>query len=163
MPDFDIKDLLQAVGPTASLIFAAWIFLSYLQTRYTAAYQLFRELVAEYRDHSEQDTRRDTLRAQVLVYKRRCELMRRATNIGTTSAIVLICALIAGVIGTMYDMASAWKYLTAAFAIVGLLLVIWAASLVIVENVRLKRLIELDMADLDLPDEAGRGRQSRAD
>ncbi len=30
MGGFELKDLLSAVGPTASLIFAAWIFLSFL-------------------------------------------------------------------------------------------------------------------------------------
>src|SRR5436305_1444599 len=34
---FDLKDLLQAIGPTASLVFAAWIFLSFLESRYVAA------------------------------------------------------------------------------------------------------------------------------
>jgi hypothetical protein len=113
MPDFDLKDLLQAVGPTASLIFAAWIFLSYLQARYTAAYQLYRSLIAEFRSHHEPDERRASLHAQIREYRRRCELMRRATNIGVASAIVLISALISGEIGTMYDMgelAAATRY-----------------------------------------------------
>src|SRR3954462_13167604 len=100
MPDFDLKDLLEAVGPTASLIFAAWIFLSYLQARYTAAYHLYRALVAEFRSHDEHDKRGRSLRAQIREYRRRCELMRSATHIGVLSAIVLISALIAGVLGT---------------------------------------------------------------
>jgi hypothetical protein len=37
---------------------------------------------------------------------------------------------------------------TAVCAVVGLLLVIWAASLVIIENSRLRRLLESDVADL---------------
>jgi hypothetical protein len=82
MSEFDLKDLLEAVGPTASLIFAAWIFLTFLQARYTAAYERFRALIAELRSHRGQDQRRTSLRQQILLYKRRCEQMRLATNIG---------------------------------------------------------------------------------
>lgn len=148
MPDFDLKDLLEAVGPTASLIFAAWIFLTFLQARYTAAYERFRALIAEFRSHSDQDQRRTSLRQQILIYKRRCEQMRLATNIGVTSAILLITALICAALGTMYDTVSAWKYLTGCCAIIGLLLVIWAAALVLIENSTVQRLLESDMSDV---------------
>jgi hypothetical protein len=148
MPDFDLKDLLEAVGPTASLIFAAWIFLTFLQARYTAAYERFRALIAEFRTHREQDQRRASLRHQILIYKRRCEQMRLATNIGVISAILLISALICAALGTMYDTVSAWKYLTACCAIAGLLLVIWAATLVLVENYHVQRLLESDLSDI---------------
>lgn len=159
MPDFDLKDLLQAVGPTASLIFAAWIFLTFLQARYTAAYEHYRALIAELRTHGEQDRRRDSLRDQILRYKRRCEQMRLATNIGVTSAILLISALIFAALGTLYDTISAWKYLTACCAIAGLLLVIWAAALVILENYGLQRILESDLSDLpELVDRTGDGR-----
>jgi hypothetical protein len=148
MPDFDLKDLLEAVGPTASMIFAAWIFLTFLQARYTSAYERFRALIAELRDHREQDQRRTSLRQQILIYKRRCEQMRLATNIGVCSAILLITALICAALGTMYDTVSAWKYLTACCAVVGLLLVIWAAVLVLIENYTLQRLLDSDLSDV---------------
>jgi hypothetical protein len=85
--------------------------------------------------------------------------MRLATNIGVTSAILLITALICAALGTMYDTVSAWKYLTAGCAIIGLLLVIWAAALVILENYALQRLLESDLSDLpELVDSAREGR-----
>jgi hypothetical protein len=34
---FELKDVREAIGPTASLLFAAWIFLSFLRERYVAA------------------------------------------------------------------------------------------------------------------------------
>jgi hypothetical protein len=149
MPDFDLKDFLQAVGPTASLIFAAWIFLTFLQARYSAAYERYRALIAEFREHPNRDKRRESLRGQILEYKRRCEQMRLATNIGVFSAIVLISALVLAAFGTMYDQVSALKYLTACCAIVGLLLVIWAAVLVIVENSRLQLILDSDLSDIE--------------
>jgi hypothetical protein len=68
MPDFDLKEFLQAVGPTASLIFAAWIFLTFLQARYSAAYERYRALIAEFREHPNRDKRRESLRGQILEY-----------------------------------------------------------------------------------------------
>src|SRR3954468_12593548 len=100
--DFELKDLLDAIGPTASLIFAAWIFLTFLQARYTSAYQQYRSLIAELRDHREHDYRRESLRSQILDYKRRCEQMRLATHIGIISAMFLISTLIFATLGTMF-------------------------------------------------------------
>jgi Mn2+/Fe2+ NRAMP family transporter len=148
MPNFQLKDLLQALGPTASLIFAAWIFLTFLQSRYAAAYQYYRALIAELRDHDERDRRRESLIGQTLEYRQRCEQMRLATQIGVSSAIVLIASLVFGALGTMYDTVDVWKYLTAGCAIVGLLLVIWAAALVLVENFGLRRILDSDAQDV---------------
>jgi hypothetical protein len=62
---------------------------------------------------------------------------------------VLISALVLAAFGTMYDQISALKYLTACCAIVGLLLVIWAAVLVIVENSRLQLILDSDLSDIE--------------
>jgi len=159
MPDFDLKDLLEAVGPTASLIFAAWIFLTFLQARYTAAYERFRSLIAELRSHGEQDQRHSSLQNQILIYKQRCEQMRLATNIGVISAILLITALICAALGTMYDTVSAFKYSTACCAVIGLALVIWAAALVLAENYHVQQLLESDLSDVpELVDQVRNGR-----
>jgi hypothetical protein len=87
MQGFQLKDLLKALGPTASLIFAAWIFLSFLQSRYTTAYEHYRSFIDESRQHPNRHRRRESLRDQILEYKRRCEQMRRATNLGVIAAI----------------------------------------------------------------------------
>ena len=148
MPDFELKDLLQALGPSASLIFAAWIFLTFLQSRYTSAYEHYRALIAELRSHEARDSRRNSLCRQIIEYRLRCQQMRLATNIGVLSAILLILAVVCGALGTIYDLVSAWKYLTAVFAVVGLLLVIVAATLVMVENYRLQYILDSDLSDV---------------
>jgi uncharacterized protein DUF2721 len=160
MQGFELEDLLKAVGPTASLIFAAWIFLTYLQARYSSAYEHYRELIAELRQHREHDYRRTSLEDQIIEYKLRCEQMRRATDIGVMSAILLISALVFAALGTMFPTLSFWKYLTAACAIVGLLLVVWAAAFVIIENRGLQRILDEDLSDN--PDLAKRARDSNA-
>jgi hypothetical protein len=148
MSHFDLKDLLQAIGPTASLIFAAWIFLSYLQQRYSAAYDHYRKLIAEFRQHREEDARHRSLLQQILEYKRRCQQMQLATQVGLIAAILLITSIISAALSVITDDSATFKYLSAALAIVGLSMVIWAAIMVMIENRRLQLIIESDLSDL---------------
>jgi hypothetical protein len=148
MQGFELKDLLQDVGPTASLIFAAWIFLTFLQQRYTTAYEHYRKLIAEYRKHGDRDVRRQCLEDQILEYKRRCQQMRHATNIGVVAAILLMSVLVIAAVDTMIGHLPVLKYLTGACAIVGLLLVILASVLVIIENTRLQLIVESELSDV---------------
>jgi hypothetical protein len=147
MNGFELKDVLTAVGPTASLIFAAWIFLSFLQQRYTSAYERYRSLISEYRQSDLRDQRKTSVRDQILLYKLRCERMRWATNIGVVSAIVLICTLIAGALYTVSHV-EFLKYVSTACAIGGLLLVIWAAVVVLRENIEIQHAIDSELTDL---------------
>jgi hypothetical protein len=153
---FELKDLLQAIGPTASLIFAAWIFLSFLQQRYTTAYELYRALLSELRQHKEQDPRRASLCGQIMEYKHRCEQMRLAAHIGLLAAIALISTIVMAALNTIDDRLVALKYLAALLSVVGLLLVIWAAVLVLIENLRLQRIIDSDLSDIPELVEAAR-------
>jgi hypothetical protein len=85
--DFELKDLLDAIGPSASLIFAAWIFLTFLQARYTSAYDRYRGLIEKYRAGVDDKTEKHNVADQVLLYRSRVEQMRRATNVGVVAAI----------------------------------------------------------------------------
>lgn len=153
--NFSAKDLLEAIGPNATLIFAAWIFLSFLQQRYLDAYEHYRQLIEEYRKHGAHDRRRHSLADQILQYKRRCELMRLSTNIGVVSAILLIAGLIAAGLEVIAG-AAFLKYVTAVCALVGLAAVIAAAVIVLMENTRLQGAIESDVSDIeDLRGRAG--------
>jgi hypothetical protein len=61
---FQLSDVLKAIGPTASIIFAAWIFLSFLQTRYDSAVERYRGLLASYRDGGQAQDARDRTSAR---------------------------------------------------------------------------------------------------
>jgi hypothetical protein len=145
--DFELKDVLDAVGPTASLIFAAWIFLSFLQQRYVAAYENYRKLIAEYRGLGGSHERRASLGEQIVQYKARCELMRKATNVGVCAAILLIMALVAGALHVMFEL-QLLKYASAAFALLGLLTVAAAAVFVLRENTGIRATMDSDLSDL---------------
>jgi len=156
MTGYSLKDVLQAVGPTASLIFAAWIFLSFLQQRYTTAYEMYRSLIDEYRQGNLHDQRKRSVRDQIMMYKHRCEQMRLATNIGVIAAMLLISTLIAAAIYTVFPEAMFLKHVSTACAIIGLLLVICAAVVVVRENLQLQRVIDSELTDLpDLAQQAG--------
>jgi hypothetical protein len=155
---FELKDFLESVGPSASLIFAAWIFLTFLQQRYTAAYDRYRVLIDEYRRHDDKGPRRQNVKEQILLYKRRCEQMRKATNLGVVAAMSLITTLIAAGLNVIVDL-SALKYLSAFCALLGLALVIAAASFVVVENSLIQKAIQDEPSDIpDLDDAARHGR-----
>lgn len=132
--DFKMKDVLDAVGPSASLVFAAWIFLSFLQQRYSAAFQTFRSLVDAYRKGDLPEDRRAALEAQVRLYRRRCDWMRWATNIGIASAVCFLLTLLHGLAAVLWPDATAIRFSGAAFSAAGYTLVIVAAVLTFVEN-----------------------------
>jgi hypothetical protein len=154
--EYDLKDLMQSVGPNAPMIFAAWIFLSYLQQRYSTAYDRYRALIGEYRSADLHEVRRRSLRDQILMYKHRCEEMKLATNFGVASALVLICTLITAALFIVFPHATPLKHATTALALVGLVLVMIAGAIVLRENVELQQAIDSELTDLpDLAEPAG--------
>ena len=74
--------------------------------------------------------------------------MRLAANVGVASAITLITGLLCAALGTMVQGVAVFKYLIAFFAVAGLASAFWAATLVITENSRARRIIDSDTSDL---------------
>lgn len=146
----DVATIFKAIGPAASIIFAAWIFMGFLQTRYDSAVDRYRELIARYRDGGDMDDRRDNLRDSILVYKRRCEIMNVASIVGLVSAIVLILTLIFGELSLIFAQVEALKYTSIVGALGGLSLVIIASLIVLYESFIIHRQLETEL--LDLPD-----------
>lgn len=93
---FQLSDLLKAIGPNAAIIFAAWIFLSFLQTRYDSAIGRHRALIETYRTGDEGQERTQAIKRQIEVYARRCTLMSHAVTVGLISAILFLSTLIVG-------------------------------------------------------------------
>lgn len=148
--NFDLTNVLKAIGPAASIIFAAWIFVGFLQQRYNSAVDRYRSAIAQYRDGGMSDERRGNIRDQVSTYKRRCELMNWANIIGVVSAILLILTLITGELDIIFPNASPLKYISAGSALAGFALVIVASVLVVIESTITHR--QLDSELLDVPD-----------
>ena len=146
--DFELKDLLEALGPNAALIFAAWIFLSFLQQRYSNAYSRYRELIEAYRHGDRETPHMRSVRRQVHLYKERCQQMRAATTIGVWAAILIMVALIAGAFSVMFGENAVFKLVGSAGVIVGLALVIAAAAYVLRENRSIQEAIDDEPADL---------------
>jgi hypothetical protein len=155
--EFSMKDLLQAIGPSASLIFASWIFLSFLQTRYTAAYERYRALIQERRERlrnagdqapEDNDRHQRSVKDQIALYRRRCEHMRHATNIGVLAAILLIVTILSGGLQVVMPQLGMLRYVGAAGGLLGLMLLIVAAMFVIAENVLIQHAMNDEAADL---------------
>lgn len=119
--DFELKDVMEAVGPSAALAFAAWLFLQLLQQRYTSAYTRYREMVDNFRTGVE-GKRRDVIKSEILIYRKRVLYMLYATNTGMVAAILLLLALISSGLDAVFK----WdwlKYIGATGIVVGVALV----------------------------------------
>ncbi|MBV8509509.1 MAG: DUF2721 domain-containing protein [Xanthobacteraceae bacterium] len=148
--DFTLSDVLRAIGPTASIIFAAWIFMGFLQQRYDSAVDRYRAMISNYRTDSLSSERRDNMRDQIMVYQRRCELMNYSCQCGLLSAILLLLTLIGAEADVVFPHFVLIKYLTAAAALAGFILVIVSAAFVLVESTITQRQLRDDA--LDVPD-----------
>jgi hypothetical protein len=145
--DFQLKDVLEMLGPNAGLMFAAWIFLQFVQSRYIASYEDYRALIDRYRSQAPDDPRRRSVADEILVHRRRCTQMRRATNFGAASAMALTGSLVAAALTSMLH-ADFLKYVSAPLAIIGLLLVLVAAVLVYKENNELQAAMDRELSDV---------------
>ena len=147
---FQLKDVLQAIGPNASIVFAAWIFMSFLQERYSAAFGIYRTLIQQCREGGDNEHRLNNMRDQVLLFRRRFELMGLALNMGLAAAILLIATLIGGALNVIFPHLRFIEYASTVAAIAGFALVIVAAALVWRENAIIKRFVTSEL--LDVPD-----------
>ena len=153
-----LSDVLKAIGPNASIVFAAWIFMGFLQQRYDAALGRYQQAVGDYRSEGHDAGRADNLKAQVLSYRRRCRLMSRASLIGLVAAILLISSLILGALDIIVPQSATLTVLGVATAIGGFVLVIVAAFIVIAEGRIVVRQIDDELRDVpNLADGAGGG------
>ena len=148
--DLDLANILKVIGPAASIIFAAWIFMGFLQARYDAAVERYRDLIDRHRTSELSGSRKTNMRDQIVCYKRRCVLMSRASSFGLVSAILVIFTLIAAELALIFQNATFLKYLSAGSALLGFSLVIVATIFVILEGRITHRQIDSEL--LDVPD-----------
>src|SRR4051812_3934624 len=120
---FQLSDVLKAIGPTASIIFAAWIFLSFLQARYDAAIQRYRDLLDAYRKGGRGSGSADRVKREIEVYARRCTLMSWAISVGLVSAMLFLATLIGGALDVMFPHTSAIIVVSAIAGVLGFALV----------------------------------------
>jgi len=151
-----LADILKAIGPNASIIFAAWIFMGFLQQRYDSASDRYRAVVGDYRSLDHDDDRGANLKDQVLAYRHRCRLMSVATMTGLVAAILLIASLILGAVDVIVPKNVVVTTLGTVAAIGGFVLVIAAAVIVIIEGRIVVRQIDDELRDVpELADAAG--------
>lgn len=148
--NLDLANILKVIGPAASIIFAAWIFMGFLQVRYDSAIDRYRELIEKYRTSDLSGSRKANMKDQIFRYKQRCQLMGYANIIGLTSAILLILTLIAGGLSLALPDDIVFKYASLILAFIGLSLVIIATIIVMREGMITNRQIYNEL--LDIPD-----------
>lgn len=124
----ELGDVLKAIGPNASIVFAAWIFMGFLQQRYDSAIDRYRGAVGAYRSGDHSNERRDDLREQIGAYRRRCAAMGRALLSGLAAAMLLIAALLFGALDVIMPHVPVIAWAGTVCAIVGFALVIVSAA-----------------------------------
>ncbi|MGK6323136.1 DUF2721 domain-containing protein [Sphingomonas sp. DT-51] len=150
-----LGEVLKAIGPNASIVFAAWIFMGFLQQRYDSAIDRYREAVGDYRTNEHDERRAGNLKDQILTYQHRCRHMGNATLLGLVAAILLIGSLMFGaadVLMPRQPLIAAGGVVT---SMVGFALVILAACFVIAEGRIVRRQLDDELRDVpDLAREA---------
>jgi hypothetical protein len=135
--------------------------MGYLQQRCSVALERDRSLIQQCRGGGQAASRQGNLRDQVLLYRRRFGLMRRATNTGLAAARPLISTLILGAVHVVLPGPGLPKYPGAGFVVLGLGLVMVAAGLVILENTIIRRAVDGEW--LDVPELAGAAGKASGD
>jgi hypothetical protein len=145
--DFKLKEVMDAVGPSAALAFAAWLFVQLLQQRYTAAYTRYRKLVESVRGNVDGE-RRDVVKGEILLYRKRVLYMLYGTNLGMVAAILLLLALISSGLDAVFKFD--WlKYIGAAGIVFGMTMVVICCCIVIVETTLIKQPIEAELQNIE--------------
>jgi hypothetical protein len=157
----NVGDIFKAVGPAASIIFAAWIFVSFLQVRYDSAVERYLDMIKQYRGNEVSASRRDLLKEEILTYRRRCALMNMASVAGLTSAIILVLSLVSGVVVLVFPALTAVGTLCILLAVLGFLTIIFATAIVMVEGSIIHTQLERQL--LDLPEIAEQGRADNSE
>ncbi len=133
MMNFDLKEVLNTAAPTASLVFASWLFLQLLNMRFEGAMARYERAIDEYREGKADEKRKETLYELISLHGRRCVQMRRALHTGLLAAMLLVLSLVAATIHLAFG-APVPKVVTLVCSITGLSLIIAAAAMVMVEN-----------------------------
>jgi len=153
-----LGDVLKAIGPNAAIVFAAWIFMGFLQQRNDSAIDRFRRAVGDYRSNEHDEDRAGNLQNQILGYVQRCRLMAWATLVGLWAAILLIGSLILGAMDVIVPHNPVITIGGIATALGGFALVIAAAIIVIAEGRIVHRQLNDELRDVpELADRASHG------
>lgn len=122
--DGKVKNVFEALGASAALVFAAWQFLQLLERRHDAVRTRYRSLLDAFREILEEQNGMDRPRAASML----C-----ATHIGMTAAFLLLLSLMISTLDTVFK-ADWLKLFGAPASMLRLLLLIPAAILLIMEN-----------------------------
>lgn len=143
-----LGEVLKAIGPNASIVFAAWIFMGFLQQRYDSAIDRYREAVGDFRSNEHDERRTGNLKDQILTYQHRCRLMGDATLLGLVAAILLIASLMFGAADVLVPKQPVITTAGVLTSMLGFALVILAACFVIAEGRIVRRQLDDELRDV---------------
>lgn len=122
--------------------------MGFLQQRADGAIARYRESIADYRTNDNDQGRANTLKDQILTYRRRCRILEWATLTGLLAAILLIASMILLAFDIIMPKVALINDAGSAAAILGFVLIIVAACLVIVEGRIVNEQLEIELNDI---------------
>jgi hypothetical protein len=146
--DVDLKEILNTAVPTASLIFAAWIFLQLVNMRLQSALDRCQTLADEFRRGQAQPARQKSIREQIALYRDRTRLLQRTMVVSMSAAIVLILTLTCATLAMLIPSLHALKLITIVCSLLGLALLIVSVGFMLVENAGLPKALRVEMDDI---------------
>ena len=146
--DFKLKKMMEMVGPSAVLAYAAWRLMQLLEQRHDAACTRYRELVEAFRKGAA-GKRRD-----LGICRKRAVHVLNATNIGVMAAFLLLLSLTISTLDAVFK-ADWLKLFGAPLNMLRLLLVIPAAILVIADRMLAQKRREAELDGFSCRQQAG--------
>jgi hypothetical protein len=136
--EVDLKDVLNAAGPTATLLFASWIFLGYLNSRLSDSQKRFN-------DH---DARHKSIYDQIKQNRKRCDLLFLATNDALRGAYFMFATIATGIISIATQQPPWLCIFNLCCALSGLVFLVLSVGKALAENKLLHQSITSEVADV---------------
>ena len=147
--DYKLTDLLSTAGATIGIIIAGTIFLQFVNTKYMELAGRYRELAREYRGVPGEHGRHAPLRTLIQRYRQRLVLLNRASWLAAVALLAFLSAVLIGGLSMLFPPVVAFRTAGTGGLMGGLLLILIAVMLNLMESVMARTEIGDEIADLD--------------
>ena len=169
--EINLKDISATVGSAVSLIIACTIFLHQLIAKSVASTDRLTKLTEEYRDHSENDSRKASLADQITLYYHRCNWIRHAICTVAIGEFFFIVVIVVSALSILIPGSTAVSVIGLVGLFLGLAAIAVGVGLEIYENYHFKYVVNSELSDFpELPQQnakkdttARRGREASSD
>ncbi len=155
--ELNLKDILNTAAPTATLVFAAWIFLGLVSSRLQSAIDRCQALADEYRRGHAQEERKRHICEQIRLYRERSRQLQKTMGLGMIAAIFLILTLMNATVSMIRPDLLFLAQISIGCSLGGMLLLMLAVAFMLSENAKLPKALESEVGDIPEVEAIGEG------